>query len=131
VNADGTAELTLRGEPSSLDGALAAAEATVPKAAKVGDDAPLAIRAVRRETGNRPRVIVDIAAPGPAELFAEGPTADWALPVPESIDGAGSGLRRFAFALDGLPPGATARGAVLKLTLVSGGRAIEVAAPLD
>jgi hypothetical protein len=40
-------------------------------------------------------------------------------------------LRRFAFQLDGLPPGASAAGATLTLTLVSGANAIEVAAHLD
>ena len=73
------------------------------------------------------------AAPGsgPIDLFAEGPTPEWALPVPEPADGAGVGLQRFVFELDGLPPGASADGATLTLTLVSGAGAIEVAAHLD
>jgi len=66
-----------------------------------------------------------------AELFAEGPTSDWALPLPEPVPGAPAGLQRFAFALDGLPPGASPNGALLKLTLVSGGQAVEVATPLE
>jgi len=131
---NGAAELALAGEPSSLEGAIAKAEALVPKRAKLGDDAPLAIRTVRREAGtDHPRIIVDVATPdpGPVELFAEGPTPDWALPVPAPIEGAPAGLRRFAFALDGLPPGATASGARLTFTLVAGDRAIEVATQLD
>ena len=40
-------------------------------------------------------------------------------------------LHRFAFQLDGLPPGASAVGTTLTLTLVSGANAIEVAAHLD
>jgi DsbC/DsbD-like thiol-disulfide interchange protein len=133
VPAEGRAELVLDGTPSALEAALAKAEALVPKRAKAGDDAPLAVRAVRQETGEHARIIVDVAAPGnePVELFAEGPTPAWALPVPEPADGAGAGLRRFAFQLDGLPPGASAAGATLTLTLVSGANAIEVAAHLD
>ena len=64
-------------------------------------------------------------------LAAEGPTPDWALPLPEPVSGAPVGLQRYAFALDGLPPGASAQGARLTLTLVAGSKAIEVTAPLD
>jgi DsbC/DsbD-like thiol-disulfide interchange protein len=133
VPAEGRAELALDGEASSHDGALAAAEAAVPKPGKLGDSAPLAVRAVRREAGDgHPRVIVDVAASQmPIDLFAEGPTAEWALPVPDPADGAPPGLHRFVFALDGLPAGASADGAVLTLTLESGARAIEVTAHLD
>ena len=64
-------------------------------------------------------------------LFAEGPTAQWALPLPEPVAGAPAGLQRFAFELDGLPPGEKADGATLRLTAVSGDKAIEVAFRLD
>ena len=40
-------------------------------------------------------------------------------------------IRRFSFDLDGLPPGADAKGATLTLTAVSGDEAIEVPAHLD
>jgi hypothetical protein len=40
-------------------------------------------------------------------------------------------LRRFTFALDGLPPGAQAQGATLTLTAVSPTDAVEVKARLD
>jgi hypothetical protein len=119
---------------STLDQSLAAFEALVPKHARVGDGAPLAVRAVRQDkSGDRPRVIVDVAAPGsgPIDLFAEGPTPDWALPVPEPIAGAPAGLHRFAFVLDGLPPGTSAAGAALTFTLVAGGSAVEVSTHLD
>lgn len=133
VPAESRAELALDGAASNHDGALAAAEAAVPKPARLGDSAPLAVRAVRRDAGDgHPRVIVDVAAPEtPINLFAEGPTAEWALPVPDPADGAPPGLHRFVFALDGLPPGASAHGAVLRLTLESGAKAIEVTAHLD
>jgi DsbC/DsbD-like thiol-disulfide interchange protein len=134
VPAEGQAELALDRNASALDPALAEAEALVPKPAKLGDAAALAVRTVRREAGGaHPRVIVDVAAPEtePIALFAEGPTPEWALPVPEPADGADAGLQRFVFELDGLPPGASADGATLTLTLVSGASAIEVAAHLD
>jgi DsbC/DsbD-like thiol-disulfide interchange protein len=117
------------------EAALTAAEASVPKPAAVGDGGPLAIRSVRREAATPlPRVVVDVAVPDGAsdvDLFAEGPTADWALPVPMPIPGAPAGEQRFAFALDGLPSGASAQGAALRLTAVAGGQAVEVVYRLD
>ena len=53
------------------------------------------------------------------DLFAEGPTPDWALPVPSQIAGAPAGQQRFAFELDGLPSGAKPEGATLTLNLSS------------
>jgi DsbC/DsbD-like thiol-disulfide interchange protein len=134
IPAEAELELVLTGKASALEQAVAAAEARVPKSAAIGEDGPLAIRAVQREGGaGKPRMLVDVAAPAGAEvlLFAEGPTKQWALPLPEPVDGAPAGLRRFAFALDGLPPGAKAAGATLRLTAVAGEAAIEVAFPLD
>jgi DsbC/DsbD-like thiol-disulfide interchange protein len=58
-------------------------------------------------------------------LFVEGPTPDWALPVPKLVEQSPPGVKRFTFELDGLPPGASAEGAALKLTLVGGDRAYE------
>jgi len=65
------------------------------------------------------------------DLFVEGPTSDWALPLPEPVAGAPAGMRRFAFDIDGLPAGAKIKGAQLNLTLVAGEDAIEVATHLD
>jgi hypothetical protein len=78
-------------------------------------------------------VLVDVAAPAGEvlALFAEGPTAQWALPLPEPVAGAPTGLQRFAFGLDGLPPGVEPAGASLRLTAVAGDSAIEVAFRLD
>jgi DsbC/DsbD-like thiol-disulfide interchange protein len=146
--------------PSAQDAALAAAEARVPKKLALGEGSPLAVKSVRRiiarhegveerpssramdgrqrpearEDGPaRPRVIVDVAAPAGAgvALFAEGPTPDWALPVPMAIDGAPPGLQRFAFELDGAPPGAKYEGALITLTAIAGDLAIEVVTHLD
>src|SRR5258708_22983986 len=85
VPAAGSAALPLGGA-SSFDAALAAAQAHVPTPAALGDRAPLAIRSVKREPGSpNARVVVEVAAPeqAPLDLFAEGPTEEWALPLPE------------------------------------------------
>jgi DsbC/DsbD-like thiol-disulfide interchange protein len=135
VPAEATSELalgTFKGS-TSRDAALAAAETRVPRVAKLGAGGALAITAVRREGGSKlPRVLVDVAAPSDAvDLFAEGPTAQWALPLPAKVDGAPAGHQRFAFELDGLPPGASDRGALLTLTATTPGDAVEVAIRLD
>src|SRR5215475_1326515 len=70
------------------EAALAAAAARVPKASTIGARSDLAVTSVRREPGGRfARVVVDVAAPAgePVDLFAEGPTPEWALPVPTPI----------------------------------------------
>jgi DsbC/DsbD-like thiol-disulfide interchange protein len=134
VPAEATARLTLAAVASALDTALAAAEARVPRPSRVGDTGALAIRTVRREEGEqRARIVVDVAAPKEAavDLFAEGPTADWALPLPEPKGMPGPGLRRFAFELDGLPAGTQPKGAELTFTLVANTEAIEVKTRLD
>jgi hypothetical protein len=81
-------------------------------------------------------VIIDVAVPDgvPIELFVEGPTAEWALPLPELAGPAptgASGTRRFTFDLDGLPPGAKAQGALLTFTVASPSEAVEVQVRLD
>ena len=97
----------------------------MPKPANVGDPNPLTIRDVKRE--GKSTVLVDVSAPDGKEvsLFVEGPTPDWALPVPKLLEHSPPGVKRFAFELDGLPPGANPEGAALKLTLVGGDRAYE------
>jgi DsbC/DsbD-like thiol-disulfide interchange protein len=133
IPAAGSAALGL-GAASSFEAALAAAQAQVPKPAALGDSAPFAIRSIRREPGSpNPRVVVEVAAPdgAPLDLFVEGPTDDWALPLPEPVAGSAPGRRRYSFELDGLPPGATATGATLRFTLVSGDKAIEVTTVLQ
>jgi DsbC/DsbD-like thiol-disulfide interchange protein len=134
VPAEAKLELLLSGNASAADPVVAAAEALVPQRAQIGAAGTPSIRAVHRETGSgKPRVVVDVASPAgvPVTLLAEGPTAHWALPLPEPIAGAPAGLQRFAFELDGLPPGEKASGATLRLTAVAGDKAIEVAFRLD
>ncbi len=134
IPAKSTTSIALSPEPSPFDAALRTAEAQVPKPAALGQSVPFGILGVRREPlSPHERVVVDVAAPstGALDLFVEGPTGDWALPVPEPIDSPSPGLHRFAFELDGMPPGAVAAGARLRLTLVSGTDAIEVTTVLQ
>lgn len=133
--------LIVSGKPSAEEPALVAAEARVPRriplGASTGPGGGLSIRSVHREAvGTREHVVVDVAAPdgAPVDLLVEGPTPDWALPLPEPDHPAPNGapgIRRFKFDLDGLPPGARAAGATLTLTAVSPADAIEVEAHLD
>jgi len=131
IPAQGKAVLDLTGEQTAHETALAAAEERVPQRRAVGEPSALSIRAVRRETPAR--VAVDLVAPNDTsvDLFAEGPTPEWALPLPEQVAGAPAGLKRFTFALDGLPAGASADGATLMFTAVAGDKAIEVMHRLD
>ncbi len=130
VPADGSAELPLSGKPSEHDDKLTRSAMLVPKPAAVGADGPIEVRAAKREGS---RILVDVVAPPatPVELFAEGPTPEWALPVPSPVAGAPAGQQRFSFALDGLPPDTKPDGATLKLTAVAGDQAIEVPYRLD
>ncbi len=125
-----SAELPFASVASTEDSALAAALDSVPKPANVGDPNPLTVRDVRRQGASE--VIVDVVAPeSNVNLFAEGPTPDWALPVPKQIDRPTPNVKRFSFQLDGLPPGVHADGAALKLTLVGAARAYEFNVNLD
>jgi DsbC/DsbD-like thiol-disulfide interchange protein len=130
VPAKGMVELELTGGDNNSNAILSAAEARVPKPQPIGEGQSLIIRSVHRLLGAlRGRVVVDVAATGPTkvDLFAEGPSPKWALPLPEPVPGSAGGLQRFGFDLDGLPPGATPDGATLRLTAVSkAGQAIEV-----
>jgi DsbC/DsbD-like thiol-disulfide interchange protein len=134
VPAEGAVQLSLADAHSSRDAALVDAQSRVPKKHALGEGAALAIRSVRREESSpRPRVVIDVMAPTGAnvELFAEGPSSDWALPLPRAAGVAPTGLQRFAFDLDGAPPGAKYPGAVITITAVAADDAIEVDVPLD
>ena len=129
VEAD--AELGFSNVASTEDNALFAALDTVPKPAAIGDSSPLSIREVKRD--GKSRVLVDVVAPDSkqVDLYVEGPTPDWSLPIPTAVDAGPPGIRRFAFDLDGLPPGAKAEGAALKFTLVGPDRSYEVQTKLE
>jgi DsbC/DsbD-like thiol-disulfide interchange protein len=125
------AELAFTSVASTEDSALFAALDTVPKPASVGDPNPLTIRDVKRD--GKSTVLVDVVSPDSREvnLFVEGPTPDWGLPVPKLLEHSPPGVKRFAFDLDGVPPGTDIEGAALKLTLVGGDRSYEFNVNLD
>jgi DsbC/DsbD-like thiol-disulfide interchange protein len=113
---DASLELGFADAVSAMDSELATALGAVPKPAEIGTGS-FGISEVRRD-GNR--VVVDVLKPQSAhvELFVEGPAPSWSLPEPKPEEHAPPGLSRFAFDLEGLPPGAQAQGAALKFTLV-------------
>jgi DsbC/DsbD-like thiol-disulfide interchange protein len=119
------AELAFTNVASTEDSALLAALDTVPKPANIGDPNPLTIRDVKRE--GKSSVLVDVVSPDDrvVNLFVEGPTPDWGLPVPKLLEHGPPGVKRFTFELDGVPPGVSPEGAALKLTLVGGDRSYE------
>jgi DsbC/DsbD-like thiol-disulfide interchange protein len=125
IPVEANVELGFNSVASTEDSALFAALDTVPKPANVGDPNPLTIRDVKRE--GKDKVLVDVVTPDNRNLnlFVEGPTPDWGLPVPKLVEQSPPGVKRFAFALDGVPPGVNPEGAALKLTLVGGERAYE------
>src|SRR3984885_7164851 len=125
IPADASAELTFASVASTEDSVPFAALDTVPKPASVGDPNPPTIRDVKRE--GKSTVLVDVLSPDArtVNLFVEGPTPDWALPVPKLVEHGPPGIKRFSFELDGVPPGVNPEGAALKLTLVGGDRSYE------
>jgi len=130
IPVEASTELTFTSVASTEDSILSAALDTVPKPASVGDPNPLTIRNVKREGKS---VLVDVLSPDARtiNLFVEGPTPDWALPIPKLLENSPPGVKRFAFELEGVPPGTNPEGAALKLTLVGGDRSYEFNINLD
>jgi DsbC/DsbD-like thiol-disulfide interchange protein len=131
IPVEASTELTFASVASTEDSVLFAALDTVPKPASVGDPNPLTIRDVKRES--KSTVLIDVLSPDArtVNLFVEGPTPDWALPVPKLVEHGPPGIKRFSFELDGVPPGVNPEGAALKLTLVGGDRSYEFNINLD
>jgi len=131
IPVEANTELTFASVASTEDSVLFAALDTVPKPASVGDPNPLTIRNVKRE--GKSEVLVDVISPDAkaVSLFVEGPTPDWALPVPKLVEHGPPGVKRFAFELDGMPPGTNPEGAALKFTLVGADRSYEFNINLD
>jgi DsbC/DsbD-like thiol-disulfide interchange protein len=135
VPAEGKAELTLAAGASSQDAQLKAAEMRVPRQVSAAD-AGLSLHRVDRTTKNfKPLIVVDLKTDSdkPIVVFAEGPTPEWALPVPRPAQGTPKGHRQFGFELDGLPPGVSPKGPfALTFTIVEDGRPpIQVTTRLD
>jgi len=131
IPAEGRAELIVGSGDSALDASLAAAEEQVPAPATAAE---IGLTTRRVNSGLKPLVFVDLTAPPdqPVALFVEGPSREWALPIPQPAQGAPPARRHFGFELDGLPPGVDPKGRFeLTFTVVEGGRAIEVKTHLD
>ena len=131
IPAEGRAELTLGEGGSSRDASLIVAEARVPIPATAAE---IGLIAHRVNSGLKPLVFVDLAAPSdkPLAIFVEGPSREWALPIPQPAQGAPAGRRHFGFELDGLPPGVDPKAPFeLTFTVVEGDRAVEVKTRLD
>lgn len=111
---------------------LLAAEARVPAPAKLGAGGKLGVLGATLKRGKEPQAVVDVAVPPntPFDLFAEGPTDAWALPLPKRVD-AKDGRARFVIPIDGAPAGGSPTPSKMRLTLVAGFEAIEVTVPLD
>lgn len=130
VPAKGNAALVVRSGPEA-NSLLQAAQARVPR--KLTADAA-GLMLMRSGGGAKPQVTIDIPAPpkGPVTVFVEGPTAEWALPIPKPAPQSPPGKREFTFALDGLPPGIDpSKPADLTFTVVEDAGAFEVTARLD
>ena len=132
VPAEAKLELTLSPTGGADNPALVAAEARVPKPVSAAEAGLTAKRA--NDDKRKPLVFVDLAAPTgqPVEMFVEGPTPEWALPIPKPAPGAPPGHAHFGFELDGLPPGVDPKAPFeLTFTIVQGDRATEVKTHLD
>src|ERR1700684_316105 len=97
IPVEASTELTFASVASTEDSVLFAALDTVPKPASVGDPNPLTIRDVKRE--GKSTVLIDVLSPDArtVNLFVEGPTPDWALPVPKLVEHGPPGIKRFSF----------------------------------
>jgi DsbC/DsbD-like thiol-disulfide interchange protein len=132
VPVEAKVELTIPSAGGGDNPALDAAEARVPRPITAAEAGLTARRA--NDDKRKPLVFVDLAAPTaePVELFVEGPSPEWALPIPKPAQGAPPGHRHFGFELDGLPPGVDPKGSFdLTFTIVRGGHATEVKTHLD
>ena len=131
VPAEGSAELMLAPGDATQDSELKAAEARVPKLTTATQ-----MKLTARRVRNGPKVLVavelDAPADQPVEVFVEGPTPQWALPIPKPVRATPAGHAQFSFELDGLPPGTDPKGQFdLTFTVVTGERAVEVKSHLD
>ena len=124
VPAEAHLDLVL-GDKGGFDDRLKAAEAAVPTSV-TPQQAGLTAR--RAGDGSKPAVEFEIAGKA-TQVFVEGPTAEWALPIPKAVDRA-KGL--YNFVLDGLPPGTDPKAPLdLTFTIVGPDRAIETKTRLD
>ncbi len=113
---------------------LASARAAMPSPAN-GDARPRVASLTRDTTTTPPTVTVEVVEPEglaliAADLLVEGPTADWALPLPEPV-AAAPGRRTWRFSLDGAPGNADLAHAPLRFTLRAGNDGRDQTVALD
>ena len=123
VPVEAKTELTLPAGSAETEAAIAAAEARVPKPVSAAD-VGLKARRINDKT-IKPLVFVDLLAPTgeKVQVFVEGPSPEWALPIPKPAPGAPPGHQYFGFELDGIPPGVDPKGPYeLTFTIVHGKR---------
>ena len=114
------------GGTSGFDERLKASEAKVPKSV-TPQQAGLTVR--RASGTSKPSVEFQVTGDKDTQVFVEGPTAEWALPIPKP---AGDAKGRYSFALDGLPPGTDPKAPLdLTFTIVGADRAVEAKTHLD
>jgi DsbC/DsbD-like thiol-disulfide interchange protein len=125
VPAEASLDLIL-GDKSGFDERLKTYEGKIPKSV-TPQQAGLTVR--RTSGAAKPSVEFEIASGNDTQVFVEGPTAEWALPIPKPADGAKG---HYSFELDGLPPGTDPKAPLdLTFTIVGADRAIETKAHLD
>jgi DsbC/DsbD-like thiol-disulfide interchange protein len=107
------------------------AEKEIPVPQRLGGTPP-SILSVKLRRDAKPSVLVEVETPPGEEfdLFAEGPTHDWSLPLPEKIETKQS-VTRYAIPVEGAPSGAAPIPSRIRLTLYAGKRAVETEAFLD
>jgi DsbC/DsbD-like thiol-disulfide interchange protein len=112
---------------------LAQARAEVPKAAEKGV-APWIVSLGRDPAANDAAVLVEVKMPDDPtqvrDVLVEGPTGEWALPLPERVGAAGA-RETWRFDLDGIPRGATVVGSELRFTLRAADHVVEQKLTLD
>lgn len=116
---------------------LDAAERRLPERQEVDKPRSLAIQSVKVERGKQPdgsdnRIVVTALArlPGEVALFAEGPSENWTLALPELVKNE-AGHLTFVIPLQGSQLGSNEAPPKIRLTLVAGERSIETEIPLD
>lgn len=117
--------------------ALASAEQRVPKRIAPKDSPTLAkfearVHRGKDADGKNSRIIVKVltGAAGKLDLFAEGPSEEWTLALPQLLK-AEQGYSIFSIPLDGSRLGKAEIPPKLILTLIAGERAFETEVPLD
>jgi DsbC/DsbD-like thiol-disulfide interchange protein len=113
--------------------ALAAALDSVPRPIELGAAGDTGIDKVSLETdGGTPIIRIEARVKDAAgsDLFVEGPTEDWALPLARRQEGQ-DGRAVFLVPVDGVPKGADITATGLRFTLVDGARATETQSRLS